>query len=159
MRSRSSALAAAAGVAAAAVLLTSGCVSDDDIQAVRQAAGDLRAVGWNAEAAEVALDRAAGDSADPGVRRAVDAVVPLLPPVVQGPAMLGAGLLIGLARARQLKKALRSVAEGIETVTREDPRAREVLDEHERLLEQKRTPTAARIVEEVRRGKPRGVDV
>lgn len=77
----------------------------------------------------------------------VSALAPLLPPPVQGPALLGAALLATLFRARQVRKGAGSIAASIQKAL-SDPDFRAAFDRQAALIRSIQTPTARRIIDE-----------
>lgn len=81
-------------------------------------------------------------------------LAPLLPPGSQVPLLLGAGFAASLWRAVRLKKSAASIAEGLEKAMQTDDGLKEGLKRNAATLRSVQTPTAQRIVDEVKRSRP-----
>ncbi len=90
----------------------------------------------------------AQDPTDP-LSMASKQLAPLVPGPWQAPLILVGALAAVLARSRQLKAALLSVAHGIEVAKERDPVFRDAFTKHADLFRIEQTATARRVVDEV----------
>lgn len=82
---------------------------------------------------------------------AADAAGPWLPAPARAPLVLGAALAATLLRASQLKKAVTSVARGIQGALDSDPQFAERFRAHADRFRSTQTPTAKKIIDEATR--------
>lgn len=81
-------------------------------------------------------------------------LAPLMPPGAQLPLILGAGFAASIWRATRLKKSAASIAEGLEKAMAGDDGLREGMKRNAATIRSVQTPTAQRIVDEVKRTRP-----
>ena len=79
------------------------------------------------------------------------AVAPLLPEPARLPLLLGGGLAVSLLRAGQLKRSAASIVSGFERAMSRDDQLRDAFGRNADLFRASQTPTAQRIVDEVKR--------
>jgi hypothetical protein len=82
---------------------------------------------------------------------AVGAVAPFLPEPARLPVLLGAALLVTLARAAQLKRGTASIVRGIQKAIDEDQQFRDTFKRHANTFRTIQTAAARRIVDETTR--------
>jgi hypothetical protein len=97
-----------------------------------------------------------GSSIDPAgtLEDGAALLAPLVPPGAQLPLILGAGFAASVWRATRLKKSAASIAEGLEKAMAGDDGLREGMKRNAATLRSVQTPTAQRIVDEVKRVRP-----
>ena len=81
-------------------------------------------------------------------------LAPLVPPGAQLPLILGAGFAASLWRAARLKKSAASIAEGLEKAMSADNGLKDGVRRNAATMRSVQTPTAQRIVDEVKRARP-----
>lgn len=102
------------------------------------------------------LDAASATGSDPAgtIETGASMLAPLFPPGAQFPLILGAGFAASVWRAVRLKKSAASIAEGLEKAMMGDEGLRDGLKRNAATLRSVQTPTAQRIVDEVKRARP-----
>jgi hypothetical protein len=121
-----------------------------------QARGDLssyRAQRSTVDAAIQQVDQVLSEVRNPTdpLSRLASQVSPLFPEPWRSPLLLGAAAGAALLRAAQLRRALTSVARGIDVAMREDPAFKEKFLEHANTFRTIQTATAQRVVDELRK--------
>ncbi len=84
---------------------------------------------------------------DDPLGQSVGALSPLLPEPVRLPLALGAALVASVARARQLKEGLSSVASGLDRAMADDPAFESAFRKHANTFRSIQTPTAKRVID------------
>jgi len=97
---------------------------------------------------------ATGSDAAGTIESGASILAPLFPPGAQLPLLLGAGFAASVWRAVRLKKSAASIAEGLEKAMMGDVGLRDGLKRNAATLRSVQTPTAQRIVDEVKRARP-----
>lgn len=133
--------------------LTGGCVSEAEVRRVRDAAHQLSeqmsgAASESLQSAVAEADEHLTAAGQVDLTTTAQQIAPFLPQPVQAPLLLGLGLTASLLRAGQLKRALASVAKGIEKAKAEDEGFREAFSRSIPVFRATQTPAAARIIDE-----------
>jgi len=94
-----------------------------------------------------------GGPADPTnpINAVIGAIAPWVPEPARVPLLLGGALAASIARARQLKTGLQSVAKSINKAKDRDPEFAQRFKQHADLIRSTQTPAAMRIVDQVQR--------
>ncbi len=114
----------------------------------RQRAQQAEAFGDAGDRLEALISAAESGDVAGTMETGAGAVLPLLPPGAQVPALLAVGLAASVWRAVRLKSSAVSIAKGLETAMREDEQLREGVKRNAATLRAEQTPTARRIVDE-----------
>lgn len=114
----------------------------------RQRARQAETFGEAGERLEALISAAESGDVAGTMETGAGAVLPLLPPGAQVPALLAVGLAASVWRAVRLKQSAVSIAKGLETAMREDGQLREGVKRNAATLRAEQTPTARRIVDE-----------
>ncbi len=83
----------------------------------------------------------------------IGALAPWVPEPARVPLLLGGALAASIARARQLKTGLRSVAKSINKAIERDPEFAQRFAQHADMIRSTQTPAAMRVVDQVQRGR------
>ena len=86
-----------------------------------------------------------------GVRETITTIGQTFPEPLRSPLLLGAGAMVALLRAAQLKRALASVARGIDAAMKQDPDFKEKFLQHANTFRTMQTATARRAIDELKR--------
>jgi len=133
-----------------------GMKADDPLRPDAQAAlARAKAKEAAAEAAvqQVDLVVARAKNPDDPLGQSVGALSPLLPEPARWPLALGAALIASLARARQLKEGLTSVATGLDKAMADDPEFATGFKKHANTFRSIQTPTARKVIDAAQRRK------
>jgi len=145
------------GLLAAASALPVGGAHRARVEALAaERAGQEAAFSRAVEGLDGALAAASATADDPAgsIEAGASVLAPLVPPGAQLPLLLGAGFVASVWRAVRLKKSAASIAEGLEKAMSSDDGLREGLKRNAATLRSVQTPTAQRIVDEVKRARP-----
>lgn len=164
-RARDTIAADRAALRSAAAELPQGSVERARVERLVEARASQEAAFARAvERLEAAQAAASGTRTTPGGEQIVDPastledgaalLAPLVPPGVQLPLVLGAGFAASLWRAARLKKSAASIAEGLEKAMSADDGLRDGMKRNAATIRSIQTPTAQRIVDEVKRTRP-----
>lgn len=145
------------GLLAAASALPVGSAHRSRVEGLAtERAGQEAAFTQAVEGLDGALAAVSATGSDPAgsIEAGAAVIAPLVPPGAQLPLLLGAGFVASVWRAVKLKKSAASIAEGLEKAMSADDGLREGFKRHAATLRSVQTPTAQRIVDEVKRSRP-----
>lgn len=86
-----------------------------------------------------------------GINDTIATVGQTFPEPLRSPLLLGAGAMVALLRAAQLKRALASVARGIDAAMKQDPDFKDKFLQHANTFRTMQTATARRAIDELKR--------